>query len=166
MKKSFVGNIIFYIILSVLLIFSILGFSVLLQDALQEKTYEHLSQMATVYSTSFKNKINAQVNNIKAATQYFNAPDNAERAKVLSMIANAGSFDMVSVSDIEGNAVNQDGKSFSNKNAIYFKEAMAGRTAVSNLVQNELTGENGFTICLPILFEGTIKGTVQGFYKR
>lgn len=85
--------------------------------------------------------------------------------RYLAFMARLGYFDYVGISDAEGNAVDSQHQRTNISRREYFKEAMAGNAAISDVLSsNVIQGEQVQVMAVPIIKDQEVMGIVFGIF--
>lgn len=74
------------------------------------------------------------------------------------------SFDRMTYIRPDGLAYTSAGEGQNLRERDYFKQAMAGQDAVSDIIVSAFTGKEGFVVAVPVYRDGTVIGVLSGSY--
>ncbi|MEG0797885.1 MAG: diguanylate cyclase [Acidaminococcaceae bacterium] len=153
--------------LSVLVVGTIWDFSRQLQRTLTNETYQTLADVSIDYNKAFAERIASDVRTLKILAVSLESLENVDQDDIVPILKKAvahGGFTKVVVANAQGLSCSNEGRFVDVTHRDYFKQAMLGRTTVSNPLADAVNGEKVIIISVPLLKNDTTIGALFGIY--
>ncbi|MEG1346156.1 MAG: hypothetical protein RSC78_05435, partial [Acidaminococcaceae bacterium] len=144
--------------LSVLVVGTIWDFSRQLQRTLTNETYQTLADVSIDYNKAFAERIASDVRTLKILAVSLESLENVDQDDIVPILKKAvahGGFTKVVVANAQGMSCSNEGRLVEVTHRDYFKQAMLGRTTVSNPLADAVNGEKVIIISVPLLKNDT-----------
>lgn len=126
----------------------------------------HLKEIAVQSSKRIEEKINSNLEllgTLEAGIHDFKGYSDEGKMSTLSKWCDENSFSQMGYADSLGRACNSDGKYINISEKSYFKEAVAGKNYVSDVIRasGKISG-NSIILAVPIIENGSVQGVLYG----
>ncbi len=162
-KKQYVLLFYIFIVIAVLVV-SMVFYNVFLQDELSELSSRTLNQQMSNNVETYQLRFESNINLLESTASLLPVWDYLRyidyESDQYDYIASA--FDYVMVINPNGYAVGSDGNVGDAYNEDYFKIAMDGETAISDLIMTDNKGISTIVISTPMIANGETRGVLAG----
>lgn len=173
MKKQFRGQLITVCVILLALIFMVsifMRFRKRMDTELNDSVTNYLSGNVDALATAFQTKLEDQLIMLESQSRYFSDVDltdyNAMKRTIMST-RGMEAFTSIGVASGAGSTMNYQGKSSGNillKD--YFKQAMAGKNAISAEPSIDEFGNEVLVLAVPIRQQDDVTGVIYGTFTR
>lgn len=173
MKKLFLKHkiLIMIILADLLLVTAIFKLMNHVQYLLNEDIRINLSEIVTQNEDVISSRLTLELNNLEMiAKQLSENPsigsgsDQSLAEQAFLDYAKGGTNKGLVFSSSNGNAISETGEKYDILGRSYFKLGMEGTSNISERVISRTTGEDVFIICVPLISNGKVIGTIQKQY--
>ncbi len=169
-KIKKINNTLYLVAASILLLICIIAVTGYDYNSVKKRTLERtegvLAASSREQSTLFIEKIDSKYKILRAAAEAIveHHSDKADKYETASRLLKEASFYSVGISDSKGNAVLSNGEKSNISDRKYFKDNMAGRSAIDRVDGTLVDRKNIFIISVPIIKKSIISGSLFGIY--
>lgn len=148
-KASFIA------VITVVLFFALSWYYVsLINNALREQTFLYLSELGSRGADLVESKVSNELENLKTTSKLIEASGNFDQGQMLSLIklqVTPGNYKRMAIALPNGDAMTTDGVHLNVSNRAYFQEAIKGKTAVSDTI-NDYTDDKPINVYAAPIF--------------
>ena len=162
-KKKYKNKLIFLsILITIVLIMTIGIFIYYIRSILIKDAYILLESSSIQESTSIENLFNSKKENLKSISNIESISNpqisKEEKIKLLKYEAENRGFKRIGISDLNGNVITTDNRTYSVKNRWDYKQIMLGKEFVYQKTVDLIDNDNIFISTVPITFNNEVQG--------
>lgn len=158
------------IITVLLLTLSFLLFGHVSNSLISDTTEMYLSENARAVASIFNTKLDDQLIMLESQVRYFrdiNLSDYNAMKDTIIATKGIGAFKNIGVANSTGATINYNGRSSGNILLTdYFREAMQGQNAISEITYIDEDGDEVLVLAVPIVQSGKVMGAVYGTFTK
>lgn len=155
------------VLLLAVIVFSLFGYTSTLNVQLQEQVKNTLKSVAVQSVYTLRAEVDNQKNALVEIAERFDDVEvinGQKEVEVLREISQRYPFKRMGIATLDGMVYSTDDTKFSIENRDYFKQAMTGRTVVSERLADYTDGRPIVVFCTPIWVRGEIQGVLFATY--
>ncbi len=152
---------------AILIVISSLVFmNISIRQNLSSSTFHTLEEIMQQQKYNFTSKLKGELSLIKDLAFLIAPMDNIEDVSLetLSFLTNNTNFEYLTISDVNGNAINNAGIKTTVKDFSYFKDTLKGKTVISEPVMSGFRNVKVIIISAPIKSGDKVIGALMGSY--
>ncbi|WP_066890344.1 hybrid sensor histidine kinase/response regulator [Clostridium nigeriense] len=162
-KKKYKNKLIFLsILITIVLIMTIGIFIYYIRSILIKDAYILLESSSVQESTSIENLFNSKKENLKSISNIESISNpqisKEEKIKLLKYEVENRGFKRIGISDLNGNVITTDNRTYSVKNRWDYKQIMLGKEFVYQKTVDLIDNDNIFISTVPITFNNEVQG--------
>ena len=162
-KKKYKNKLIFLsILITIVLIMTIGIFIYYIRSILIKDAYILLESSSIQESTSIENLFNSKKENLKSISNIESISNpqisKEEKIKLLKYEVENRGFKRIGISDLNGNVITTDNRTYSVKNRWDYKQIMLGKEFVYQKTVDLIDNDNIFISTVPITFNNEVQG--------
>ncbi|MEF9955151.1 MAG: diguanylate cyclase [Clostridium sp.] len=165
--KQKIGNIIFILLVTAVLMVTAWDFLIQLQRTLTRETYRTLNEVSEHYNEAFLDRIEYNIKTLNVVAGSLKHAEDQSQQSVTDILQNAvdnGGFITIAICAPDGSSYANNGTTADVSNRDYFNNAMQGKIGVSEPITSMVNGKETIIISVPIQDEGNVKGVLLGVY--